>query len=114
VKLLARVHAFRLVFGLSSGRVPRFLVRPARALGLICFADDGSLLPPARIVLGELARFCRASKPTVEYDAKGRVDPLASARMDGRREVFLWIQEHLHLDDRTLLQLQHEEHDDGR
>lgn len=60
----------------------------------------------AAIVLKDLARFCRAHKSTAIYSAiSGTIDPNASARADGRREVWLRIVEHLHLDDRFLTNL---------
>lgn len=45
----------------------------------------------ARVVLGDLARFCRADKSTAHPDSH------MAARLDGRREVWLRIQAHLHL-----------------
>ena len=50
----------------------------------------------ARVVLVDLARFCRAHVSTAAKD------PLVSARLDGRREVWLRIQHHLNLDNETL------------
>lgn len=92
-----------------------WLWRRALAYRAVFLAPDGTPNPAGARVLAHLGRFCRASKPTVMFDGTGRVDALASARMDGRREVWLLIQEHLHLDDRVLLQLQQQEdEDDGR
>jgi hypothetical protein len=45
----------------------------------------------ARMVLADLAKFCRATKSTAH------ADPHVAARLDGRREVFLRIAEHLNL-----------------
>lgn len=42
-------------------------------------------------VLKDLARFCRAN------DSTGHQDSHVAARLDGRREVFLRIQQHLRL-----------------
>lgn len=53
----------------------------------------------ADAVLTDLAKFCRASESTAH------ADPHVAARLDGRREVFLRIQQHLHLDDDTLWRL---------
>ncbi len=66
----------------------------------------GDPKPASKIVLAHLARFCRAHKPTSCYTTFGAVDPIASARMDGRREVWLIITEHLNLDDRILMNLE--------
>jgi hypothetical protein len=46
---------------------------------------------PAQIVLGDLAKFCRATRSTFH------ADPHMAARLDGRREVWLRISEHLNL-----------------
>lgn len=50
----------------------------------------------AQVVLADLARFCRAHVST------GAPNPYVAARLDGRREVFLRISQHLNLDDQTL------------
>lgn len=48
------------------------------------------------IVLADLARFCRAHVSTAGRDAH------EAARLDGRREVWLRIQQHLNLSPETL------------
>jgi hypothetical protein len=55
--------------------------------------------PPGEAVLQDLAHFCRA------YLSTFNPDPYIAARMDGRREVFLRIQQHLNLTDDQLYQL---------
>ena len=50
----------------------------------------------AHAVLYDLARFCRANVST------GHPDTHVAARLDGRREVWLRIQHHLHLTDEDL------------
>jgi hypothetical protein len=45
----------------------------------------------AQVVLSDLAKFCRANETTVTPDAR------ASAVLEGRREVWLRIQQHLQL-----------------
>ena len=57
--------------------------------------------PDAVVVMQDLARFCRAYQTTVTSDAR------ASAVLEGRREVWLRIQQHLQLDEDTLWQLYH-------
>lgn len=47
--------------------------------------------PYAQEVLADLARFCRANKTTFHTDAR------AHAVLEGRREVWLRIQEYLNL-----------------
>jgi len=50
-------------------------------------------------VLVDLQRFCRANTSTAHPD------PYMAARLDGRREVWLRLQQHLRLDDETLWKL---------
>jgi predicted alpha/beta hydrolase len=49
------------------------------------------LSPPGQVVLRDLARFCRAHKSTFHED------PRVHAMAEGRREVWLRIQQHLHM-----------------
>jgi hypothetical protein len=68
--------------------------------------DDGTLTPDGEVILKDLFRFCRYHKPTSVYShVRGCMDPIASARLDGRREVALRIAEYLHLDDRHLVNM---------
>jgi hypothetical protein len=55
--------------------------------------------PIGQLVLADLARFCRATETT--FDANER----AHALKEGRREVWLRIQEHLQLSDDDLWNL---------
>ena len=52
---------------------------------------------PGQAVLADLARFCRADQTTFHPD------PRVHALMEGRREVWLRIKEHLDLDLEDLL-----------
>jgi hypothetical protein len=54
---------------------------------------------PAKVVLGDLARFCRANASTFHEN------PAIQAKLDGRREVWLRIQQHLQLNDAELWRL---------
>ncbi len=72
----------------------------------LLLGNQGLPTPDAEIILKDLARFCRAHRSTAVFsNIRGTLDPLASARADGRREVFLRIVEHLHLDERFLTNL---------
>ena len=51
------------------------------------------------VVLADLAKFCRATESTFH------ANPAISDRLNGRREVFLRIQEHLNLSTDELFQL---------
>lgn len=53
----------------------------------------------AEVVLKDLARFCRAHSTTFLPDAR------AHAVLEGRREVWLKIQEHLHLTEEEIYRL---------
>jgi len=55
--------------------------------------------PSAHLVMRDLARFCNAHSSTFSADAREH------AVMEGRREVWLRIQEHLHLPDEELWSL---------
>lgn len=56
------------------------------------------------IVLLDLAKFCRAHKSTFHPE------PSMSDRLDGRREVWLRIQQHLRLNDHQLWELYGNKH----
>jgi hypothetical protein len=51
------------------------------------------LLPLAGIVLGDLRRVCCVDRPSTRTDREGRVDPLAVMFNEGKRFVFLRIQQ---------------------
>lgn len=68
-------------------RAKDFFARRKTAYQIV-FARDSQM---AQVVLKDLARFCRAHEPTFHVDAR------AHALAEGRREVWLRIQEHLHL-----------------
>ena len=55
--------------------------------------------PNADVVLRDLAKFCRAGKSTFHPD------PHIAARLDGRREVWLRVQDHVHLSNDQLMKL---------
>lgn len=70
-----------------------FLQRRAQAYRSLFAGPDGE------IVLADLMEFCRARASTFHPD------PRAAAQLDGRREVFLRIQEHVRLTDDELWNL---------
>lgn len=70
-------------------------------------ADDAELHRHAALVLADLKRFCRAAESTLMVSpVTGQVDPLATAAAEGRREVWMRIIAHLHLEDRITLNLE--------
>lgn len=57
----------------------------------------------AQIVLTDLKKFCRATSSTTVVSPVSRaVDPIASAHLEGRREVWLRITQHLDISDADL------------
>lgn len=53
-------------------------------------------------LMEDLRRFCRADSPTLMFDKEGRVDPIASAMLEGRREVYLRLQAKLNMTDEQI------------
>jgi hypothetical protein len=65
----------------------------------------GRPTPASEAILADLAYFCRANRPSIEWTHDGAIDPLACARLEGRREVWLRINEALHLAPEVILNL---------
>jgi len=55
--------------------------------------------------LRDLANFCRMNETCVVKDKDGRIDELATALLEGRREVGLRIWQHFNLTSQQLLAL---------
>jgi hypothetical protein len=74
------------------------------------FLGEDGLNADGEIVLADLAKFCRATNSTaVVSPVSQRVDPIAMAMAEGRREVWLRIAAHLHIDERTVFNLNEDE-----
>jgi len=74
------------------------------------FLGDDGLNADGQTVLADLAKFCRANSSTAVVSPISRsVDPIATAMAEGRREVWLRIMAHLHLEDRVVINLNEEE-----
>jgi hypothetical protein len=69
------------------------------------FAADGKFNADQEIVLADLRDFCRAQTTTFS------ADPYVAARLQGRREAWLRISQHLNLDEARVQKLV--ELDDG-
>lgn len=68
---------------------------------------EGRIHPSAEMVLADLKRFCRATSSTMVISPVSKsCDPIAMAMAEGRREVWMRIQAHLHLDEKTVFNLQ--------
>lgn len=67
---------------------------------------DNRLHADAEIVLADLRRFCRATGSTaVVSPVTKSVDPIAMAMAEGRREVWLRLMAHLHVDEKQVFNL---------
>ena len=64
-----RVSAYRRVFGAEADKA-------------------GRLGRDAQLVLADLRQFCCVERGTAQYDGAGRLDPCATAKNEGRREVY--------------------------
>lgn len=85
-----------------SERVRIVLKRRDAYRSLFLSGFNGTLGPQAEIVLADLRRACCVDRSALVFDNTGRVDPIASARNEGRREIWIRIQQCLHLDDETI------------
>jgi len=84
----------------------RKVVFRKRAAYRAVFKPGGDVSPGTHIVLTDLRRFCRATRSTTMISlVTMSVDPLASAQAEGRREVWLRIQNMLNLDDQDVARL---------
>ncbi len=79
-----------------------------------CFLDTNMRDPshPGRVILADLTAFCRASEPCVKFDTQGRIDPIGSAYLEGRREVFLRLNYYLNLPEAVLQKIEQDTSDD--
>jgi len=73
--------------------------RRQAAAARACFlGDDGRPTPDGAILLGRLAKFCYAQRSTVKVSlVLQQVDPIATAAAEGRREVWMLLQQYLTL-----------------
>jgi hypothetical protein len=76
----------------KSEQAKEFLLHRTRAYRRI-FLEHGD---DTHLVLSDLAKFCRAHESTFHPD------PHVAARLDGRREAFLRISQHLNLTNEQL------------
>jgi len=70
------------------------------------FLGENGLNADGQVVLADLAKFCRATSSTAVVSPVSRsVDPIATAMAEGRREVWLRLMAHLHIDERVVFNL---------
>lgn len=75
----------------------------------IFLREDGELNEAAKVVMADLAKFCRARGSTAMVSPQtGSIDPIAMAMAEGRREVFNRINEYLQINDNILQNLREE------
>lgn len=65
---------------------------------------DGKPTTDARVVLGELRRFCYGQRSTIK--GVGKLDPYASIAAASRQEVYFRIMAMLNLDDSDIQQME--------
>lgn len=71
------------------------------------FNADGDLHRDSEIVLADLRRFCRANTSTALISPVSKaIDPIAMAMAEGRREVWNRLMAHLHVNEKTVFNLQ--------
>lgn len=65
------------------------------------------LTPPGLAVMKDIASFCGAYRSNIKIATlTGAIDPIAMAMAEGRRQVFLHIQQRLKLTDDQILQME--------
>ena len=75
--------------------------------------ENGQLSADGQAVLADLAKFCKANQSIAVVSPISRtVDPIASALAEGRREVWLRIMAHLHIEDRVIFNLNEYQNDE--
>jgi hypothetical protein len=79
--------------------------RRQAAAARACFLDgEGKPTPDGAILLGRLAKFCYAQRSTVKVSlVLQQVDPIATAAAEGRREVWMLLQQYLTLSEADVL-----------
>lgn len=73
---------------------------------------SGNISRDAEVVLADLRKFCRATSSTVTVSPVTKsIDPIAMGMAEGRREVWMRLMAHLHIDEKQVFNL--EEPNDG-
>lgn len=68
---------------------------------------SGNISRDAEIVLADLRKFCRGNTTTVIVSPISKsIDPMAMAMAEGRREVWLRLMAHLHIDEKQVFNLE--------
>ena len=87
-------------------RVIHRILRRRLAYRRLFFDASGNINRDAEIVLADLRRFCRATGSTAVVSPVSKsIDPIAMAMAEGRREVWLRLMAHLHVDEKQVFNL---------
>lgn len=95
------------VFNRLAARAQRAVIMKRRShyRGLFMPKDD-ALSISAMAVLTDLKRVCGVmSDSTTMYDGNGKIDPLKMANAQGRREVWLYVMQQLHVPDEIVFKM---------
>jgi hypothetical protein len=91
---------------MSISRQLRKLISRRNAWRDITRNEKGELTQSAIEALAHLRRFCYMDRGSIKVSQKsGQIDPYAMALIEGRREVFMLIEQHIKLDDSDLQRL---------
>jgi hypothetical protein len=99
-----------MTFSMMRARVAQVLHRTRAYKRLFMAAGTNDLSEDGRIVMAHLKRFSKYGKPPIAAGAQG--DLFQLGRMVGRQETVQMIVEALHLDERTLTNLQEDFRDE--
>lgn len=73
-----------------------------RSYRLLFWGDDGEIKKEYTYALNDLRRFCYADKSCLFVNKHNEVDPLKTAALEGRREVWMYLSQILNLTDDQL------------
>ena len=81
-------------------------INDSRAFKRLFLDGEGKLTPDGELFVQRMAQFCRAHRSTtIVSPASKSVDVPASFQAEGRREVYLWLMSHLHVNESDLFRL---------
>ena len=87
------------------------LSKKARAYKSLFLGEGGKPNENAKIVLEDLMKFCHVNETCLMISSQGTVDPLATVHAEGRREVFLRLNEFLNITQQQLAAIQEQYND---
>ncbi len=75
-----------------------------RAVRGLFHGEDGKPHTDAKLFLDNIEQFCHGRESTACFDEVNRLDPLSSAQLEGRRQVWLRIERAVYTTDEELAQ----------